>query len=303
MKKNVIVSLADSNYFELLNELVDSIKSFEKSKDTAICILDVGLTEQQKSILSIKVDEIKPAVWDLKVPAIRVRGKDWLKSMVARVYLPKYFPKYENFIWIDSDAWINDWEAIELLIRATKKEKIGLTQSFAPGYRDIGKVNWIYGGLANIKTQNYKHSKNSGFSKDICRKIAFAPHINSGVFSLNKNSKIWKIWQDILETAIRKGGIFASEQVALNIAVYHQNIETEFLPVRCNWIANHLLPKFDESINRFVEPNLPNNKIGIIHLAGGIWVNNKDMRKDSKIKINIKTTDDKIVLKSLRFRN
>ena len=32
MKKNVIVSLADSNYFELLNELVDSIKSFEKAK-------------------------------------------------------------------------------------------------------------------------------------------------------------------------------------------------------------------------------------------------------------------------------
>ena len=44
MKKNVIVSLADSNYFELLNELVDSIKSFEQSKDTVICILDAGLS-------------------------------------------------------------------------------------------------------------------------------------------------------------------------------------------------------------------------------------------------------------------
>ena len=59
MKKNVIVSLADSNYFELLNELVDSIKSFEKSKDTAICILDAGLSEEQREILSKKVDEIK----------------------------------------------------------------------------------------------------------------------------------------------------------------------------------------------------------------------------------------------------
>ena len=55
MKKNVIVSLADSNYFELLNELVDSIKSFEQSKDTAICILDAGLSDQQKKILSKKV--------------------------------------------------------------------------------------------------------------------------------------------------------------------------------------------------------------------------------------------------------
>ena len=32
MKENTIVSLADSNYFELLNELIDSIQKFEKSK-------------------------------------------------------------------------------------------------------------------------------------------------------------------------------------------------------------------------------------------------------------------------------
>ena len=38
MKENAIISLADSNYFELLNELVDSIKSFDQSKNIAICI-------------------------------------------------------------------------------------------------------------------------------------------------------------------------------------------------------------------------------------------------------------------------
>ena len=82
MKKNVIVSLADSNYFELLNELVDSIKGFEKSKDTAICILDAGLTSEQKTILSKKVDEIKSAEWDIEVPAFKIKGKEWLKSQV-----------------------------------------------------------------------------------------------------------------------------------------------------------------------------------------------------------------------------
>ena len=43
MKKNVIVSLADANYFPLLDELVDSIKRFKQSEDVAICILDAGL--------------------------------------------------------------------------------------------------------------------------------------------------------------------------------------------------------------------------------------------------------------------
>ena len=51
MKKNVIVSLADANYFPLLNELIDSIKIFKESENLAICILDAGLTEGQKKIL------------------------------------------------------------------------------------------------------------------------------------------------------------------------------------------------------------------------------------------------------------
>ena len=38
MKKNVIISLADANYFELLDELVNSIKRFKESDNTAICI-------------------------------------------------------------------------------------------------------------------------------------------------------------------------------------------------------------------------------------------------------------------------
>jgi hypothetical protein len=62
-----------------------------------------------------------------------------------------------------------------------------------------------------------------------------------------------------------------------------------------------LLPKFDELSNKFVEPNLPNNKIGIIHLAGGVWVNGKDMRTNKEIKTNIKTINNKIILKNLRF--
>ena len=94
MKKNVIVSLADSNYYPLLDELVDSIKRFKESESVAICILDAGLTDDQKQKLRIKVDEIKSAEWDIEVPGYKVRGKEWLKSQVSRAFLPKYFPNY-----------------------------------------------------------------------------------------------------------------------------------------------------------------------------------------------------------------
>jgi hypothetical protein len=50
-----------------------------------------------------------------------------------------------------------------------------------------------------------------------------------------------------------------------------------------------------------VEPYLPNHKLGIIHLASGIWDGDKDMRLDKEVKIKIKTLENKILSKSLRF--
>ena len=79
------------------------------------------------------------------------------------------------------------------------------------------------------------------------------------------------MWQDILTKALSKGRIFGSEGLAINIAVYDKNMPAEFLPLSCNWIASNVLPKFDEEQNSFVEPYLPHNKIGIMHLAARLW--------------------------------
>ena len=301
MKKNVIVSLADSNYFELLDELVNSIKSFEKSKDTAICILDAGLSAEQKEILSKKVDEIKPAEWDIEVPAIKVFGKEWLKSQVSRAFLPKYFPNYEKYLWIDCDAWVNDWSSVELYFEACNNGKLGITQTLGPGYKIMSKVKWLFGKVAIIKSQNFKHAIKSKIGIAKARKLAFAPHINIGVFSLEKNSPGWSSWQKNLEQTLKSGNIFGSEGLAINMSVYIDNLETEFLPLGCNWIASNLLPKFDETLNTFVEPYLPNYKIGIMHLAAGIWDGDRDMRIDKNVKINIQSIQKNSLSKSLRF--
>ena len=151
MKKNVIVSLADANYFPLLEELVNSIKRFKESENLAICILDAGLSQEQREKLSSRVDEIKPAKWDIEVSQFKVREKEWLKSQVSRAFLPKYFPSYEKYLWIDCDAWVNDWQTIELYFKACDNGKLGITQTIGPGYKITSKVNWLFGKLAIIK--------------------------------------------------------------------------------------------------------------------------------------------------------
>ena len=253
--------------------------------------------------MSKKVEEIKPAEWDIDVPAFKVKGKEWLKSQVSRAFLPKYFPNYEKYLWIDCDAWVNDWSSVELYFKACDNGKLGITQTLGPGYKIMSKVKWLFGKLAIIKSQNFKHAISSKIEIEKARKLAFAPHINIGVFSLEHDSPGWKSWQDNLKQTLKSGKIFGSEGLAMNISVYIDNIETEFLPLNCNWIASNLLPKFDENKQTFVEPYLPNHEIGIMHLAAGLWKNNKDMRVDKSVEIEIKTLKNKTVSKSLRFNN
>ena len=303
MKKNVIVSLADANYFPLLEELVDSIKRFKESENVAICILDAGLKQEQKEKLLKKVDEIKSAEWDIEVPSYKVKEKEWLKSQVSRAFLPKYFPNYQKYLWIDCDAWVNDWNCIELYFKACEDGKLGITQTIGPGYKITSKVSWLFGKLAIIKSQNFKHAVKSKIGLDKARKLAFAPHINIGVFSLEKNSSGWSSWQKNLMKTLKAGNVFGSEGLAINMSVYADDLETEFLPLNCNWITSNLLPKYDEEQKMFVEPYLPNYKIGIMHLAAGIWKDGKDMRLDKSIQIEIQTLNNTKILKSLRYRN
>jgi hypothetical protein len=303
MKKNVIVSLADANYFLLLQELIRSIKRFKESENIAICILDAGLTKSQKDELSEDVDEIKSAEWDIEVPGYKIKDKEWLKSQVSRAFLPKYFPNYQKYLWIDCDAWVNDWSSIELYLKACDDGKLGITQTIGPGYKITSKVNWLVGKLAIIKSQNFKHAVKSKIGYDKARKLAFAPHINIGVFSLEKNSKGWTVWQNNLSKTLKAGNIFGSEGLAINMSVYIDNLKTEFLPLNCNWITSNLLPKYDQQKKTFVEPFLPNYKIGIMHLAAGIWKDGKDMRLDKNVEIEIETLDNKKITTSLRFNS
>ena len=224
-----------------------------------------------------------------------------MKSKVSRAFLPKYFPNYEKYLWIDCDAWVNDWDSVELYFKACEDGKLGITQTLGPGYKIMSKVNWLFGKIAIVKSQNFKHAVKSKIGLYKARKLAFAPHINIGVFSLEKNSPGWISWQKNLEQTLKSGNIFGSEGLAINMSVYIDELETEFLPLNCNWIASNLMPKFDEIENTFVEPYLPNHKIGIMHLAAGIWDGDKDMRVNKNFKTKIQSIQKNALSKSLRF--
>jgi len=299
MSNRAIVSLADSKYFELLNELVDSILRFKESREVKICILDAGLETNQIKILENKVHKIVKAEWDIEVPEYKVRGREWLKSQVSRAFLPDYFPGFEKYLWIDADAWVNDWNCLEMYFKGSDNNTLSISSSADRSYGRVLRVDWIFSNIAFVRSQNYKHARSSGFSNKIAREVALKPHLNIGVFCLEKNSPHWEVWQKNLKEALKKGRIFGSEQIAMNITVYCDNMKVEILPAYCNWFLIENL-KYDKINSSFVEPYLPNHKIGIIHLAGKTA---DKYRFDKNNLIEFRTLDNKTVKKNIRFVN
>lgn len=297
MKKNVIISLADANYFELVNELVDSIKNHKQSENVAICIMDAGLKSEQIEILDKKVDIIKKAEWDIEVSSSKVKDREWLKSQVSRAFLPRYFPGYDKYLWIDADAWVNSWYAIELYFKGCDDKKLAIATSADRAYGRVLRADWFFRSFARIKSQNYKHAKSSGFSEKIAREVALKPHLNIGVFALESNAPHWEVWQKNLKKALSSGKIWGSEQIAMNITIYSDKLDVEILPAYCNWTLIEAL-KFDEKRNTLVEPYLPNHEIGIVHFAGR---NNDEIRNNKEFVSKIQTTEGKIIEKKLRF--
>ena len=299
MKENVIISLADSKYYELLDELVDSIKRFKESENTAICILDAGLSDEQKKQLSQKVDEIKSADWDIEVPEFKIKGKEWLKSQVSRAFLPKYFRGYKKYLWIDADAWVNSWSTIELFLKGCENNKLSIATSADRAYGRVLRAEWVFGSFARVKSQNYKHAKSSGFSEKIAREVALKPHLNIGVFALEENASHWEVWQKNLRVALKSGKIWGSEQIAMNITIYHDGLDVEILPAYCNWTLIEAV-RFDKKKNTLVEPYLPNHQIGILHFAGK---NNDQIRNNKNFVSKVKTTEGSYIEMKLRFSN
>ena len=101
--------------------------------------------------------------------------------------------------------------------------------------------------------------------------------LNIGLFCLEESAPHWEIWQKNLKVALKAGKIWGSEQIAMNITIYSDNLAVEILPAYCNWILIDGL-KFDEKRNTLVEPYLPNHEIGIVHFAG----KNNDQIRNNK---------------------
>ena len=196
---------------------------------------------------------------------------------------------------------VNSWEAVELYFKGCENKKLSISTSADRSYGRVLRAEWVIGGFARIKSQNYKHAKSSGFSEKIAREVALKPHLNAGVFALASDAPHWKVWRKNLEDSLKSGKVWGSDQIALNITIYHNNLPVEILPAYCNWTQIGFSGmKYDQKNKTLVEPYLPNHEIGIVHFAGK---QNDKIRNNKNFLSKIECLDGEIIEKKLRFNN
>src|ERR1019366_3197819 len=104
---------------------------------------------------------LKEPGWDLDFPGRAALPRHY-QAMTARPYLPRHFPGYETYLWIDADAWVQDDAVLDLFIATARRGELAIVPEIDRGYWTIHKrpkpwgqnqkaFAWSYGWRAGYR--------------------------------------------------------------------------------------------------------------------------------------------------------
>jgi len=175
----IIVTGGDSRYCPLIRELIASLRALKPAGECPVGVVDAGLTEEQRAELKADGVTVVTPPWPVDIPAHRHRNRIHLKANLAKLHLPTCFPGYDTVIWIDADAWVQDWDAIELLRQGAAEDRFAIVAQFGRFAETELRLNWLFGPFARVRSILYKNASRAGLSRAECRALATRPTLNA----------------------------------------------------------------------------------------------------------------------------
>jgi len=257
-QKAIAITGGDAAYFDLMRDCIGSLRSVPEGRALALGVLDCGLTPDQQAWCRTQGATLVVPQWDFDFPG-RDRLKDGYKALTARPFLPRYFPGHDLYLWIDGDCWVQQGDAITLFLRAAKTGVLAVAPEI---HRSMRHYKHAWGEFSAINGAAYE----SAFGREFAQRLIRYPLINAGVFALAADAPHWSGWGEILNEALQRSTDM-TDQIALNVMVYDRGFSHEPLPSRCNWPVHHATPAWDEEHGLFVEPAMPYEPLGILHMT------------------------------------
>lgn len=254
----IAITGGDAAYFDLMCECVGSLQATAEGRAMALGILDCGLTEPQRAWCRARGAVLVVPEWDFDFPG---RGglKDGYKALTARPFLPRYFPGFDLYLWIDGDCWVQQGDAPALFLAAARTGKLAVAPEI---HRSMRHYRHAWTEFSTVNRAAFE----SCFDKETAERLVRYPLINAGVFALAADAPHWRGWGDLLGEALQRSTAM-TDQITLNVLVYDHGFSCEPLPSRCNWPVHHATPAWDAGRGLFVEPAMPHEPLGILHLT------------------------------------
>jgi hypothetical protein len=262
MTEIAIVTGADATYAGMLEECLRSIRDKPESRGITLCLLDVGLRQHRARLAALADRTVEPG-WDIDFPA-RPATPGYYRATLARPFLPRHFPGHRLYLWIDADAWVQDWRAVELFLEAARQRDeqsrpvLAVVPEIDRSYRNFFHAWEEFHGVIH-------RSYVDAFDEPTADELVRYPLLNSGVFAMSAEAPHWQAWGETLAQALRRTTSSLVEQAAFNHMIHRQKLPAHFLPSWCNWICHHASPRRDPATGVLTEPLLPHQRLGIVH--------------------------------------
>lgn len=294
--KVCIVSFSDQKFAHLLKEMVLSVRRFPQSRAVDIAIFNNGMSEDDLHFFRSQVTHIADAQWNFPHAFLRLRSR-WRMARTNAPFMREYFPGYDTYVWIDADAWVADWGAIDMAVEWASDGSLAIAPEADRCYDDYLyglKVRWLLDRPLYATSFLYRNAVAS-VGRRKAREVFRRTTLNAGFMALRADAPHWQAWQKYMRMALDRGHL-KGDQIPLNLSVYLDGLPVNRLPARCNWLVNCALPAWDAVAGRYVEPCRPHEPIGIIHLCG-----NPRLRAPAPVAIDIATVNGGVTRKTLRF--
>jgi hypothetical protein len=254
----IVITGGDAGYFDLIKDCIGSLRATSEGRDLALGILDCGLAQEQRGWCQNQGGVLVAPGWDFDFPGRDKLGQGY-KALTARPFLPRYFPGFDLYLWIDGDCWVQQGDAISLFLAAARTGKLAVAPEI---HRSMRHYRHAWSEFSAVCGAAYE----SCFDRSTAERLIRYPMINAGVFALKADAPHWMGWAAILGQALQRSTDM-TDQMALNVLVYDKGFACEPLPSSCNWPVHHATPAWDAERGLFVEPAMPYEPLGILHLT------------------------------------
>jgi hypothetical protein len=256
--RTLIVTASNDHFSPPLQGLLSSLRQWPEPPFADIAVLDLGLTPDRRAWIEQVTRRIAQPGWDFPVDDALRGHQPEARAVTARPFLPRYFPGYDIYLWMDADTWVQERFALDQCIAAAAEGALAAVPERHACYRHPSYVEqWRMDRMTRY------------FSETAAAMGRWDDFVNSGVFALRGDAPHWALWAKWLGIGLENARYSRfSDQTALNHAVWTEGLPVAHLPARCNWLCHLALPRYDHSRQIFCEPDREAHAIGVLHLAG-----------------------------------